>query len=139
MLLKDYCKTKKKSIRQIALNTNIPYSTLNDLINQKTDFNRVSFGMICAIADELELSIDDLRQMLSADKPVHADNDKPYSVIVRNKCYYIEIDGRDRMYLCKVNPVTTFSIDDIASWKYREFATQKEMEEIDALYCNAQK
>lgn len=138
MLLKDYCKLKKKSIRQIALNTEIPYSTLNDLINQKTDYKRASFGMICAIADELEISIDELRHMLFSEKQTNTESDSRYTIIVRNKRYYIDIEGYGREYLCKVNPVTTFSIEDIAFWKYRDYMTQKKMEELDAIYFNAQ-
>ncbi|MBO4390195.1 MAG: helix-turn-helix transcriptional regulator [Lachnospiraceae bacterium] len=139
MLLKEYCKIKKKSIRQIALNTGIPYSTLNDLINQKTDYNRASFGMICAIADELEISIDELRKMLSEESHTDTEKNPRYSIIVRNKRYYIDIEGSGREYLCKVNPVTTFSIEDIAFWKYRDHMTQKKMEELDAIYFNAQR
>ncbi|MBR5348516.1 MAG: helix-turn-helix transcriptional regulator [Lachnospiraceae bacterium] len=138
MLLKEYCKLRKVSIRQIAMNAHIPYSTLNDLVNQKTDADRAAFGMICALADELKISLDELRQMLSADSLTRADGDGGYAVVVRNKSYYIDIVGEGREYLCKVNPVTTFSIDDIAFWKYRDHMVQKKMEEINDLCFNAQ-
>ena len=137
MLLKDYIKLKKMSIRQIAIDTNTPYSTLNDLVNQKTDYKRTSFGVICVLADKLEISIDELRRMLSEDSESRGGHDENYSIVVRNKSYYIDIEGHGREYLCKVNPVASFSIDDIAFWKYRDYIIQKEMEKIDAVCVNA--
>ena len=137
MQLKEYCKLKNKSLRQIAMNANIPYSTLNDLVNQKTDIKRVSFGMICDLADELELPIDDLRKMLSADSRNYTCDNEAYSIVVRNKRYYIDIAGVGREYLCKVNSITSSCIDDIALWSYRDRMVQKKMEEVDDLCFDA--
>lgn len=130
MTLKDYCKAHHISIRQLSQRCAIPYSTLSDLINQKTDSFRVSFGVICALSDELAISLDDMRKMLGSGHAMHNGDTAPYMVIIRNKCYYFEIPGEPREYLCKVPPITQRCIDEIASWRYRDYIKQKEMEEL---------
>ena len=100
MTLKEYCKEHCISAKSIADTCAIPYSTVNDLLNGKTELERTSFGVICRIADWLGLGLDDFRGMFAA-KGGEAGSSEP-QIIVRNKRYQLIADG-ERVDLCKVS------------------------------------
>ena len=130
MTLKEYCAAHHLSVRSLSQQCGIPYSTLSDLINSKTDGSRVSFGVVCTLADALHLSLDTMRTMLAEPSAKRSDAVLPYRVVVRNKRYYVEIDGVGREYLCKVTPLATRYAQEMAAWHYRDYIKQKEMKEM---------
>lgn len=130
MTLKEYCAANHISIRKLSQQCVIPYSTLSDLVHGKTDSSRVSFGVVCALSDALRLSLDDMRTMLAAPSAQQPGAASPYRVVVRNKRYYVEIDGVGREYLCKVMPLATRYVTEMAAWYYRDYMKQKEMKEM---------
>lgn len=138
MTLKEYCAANHISVRQLSQQCAIPYSTLSDLVNGKTDSDRVAFGVVCALADALRLSLDEMREMLAAPSVEQSDAALPYRVVVRNKRYYVEIDGVGREYLCKVTPLTKTCIWELASWRYDDYKKLKELEALsNVLLSNA--
>ncbi|MCR4605842.1 MAG: helix-turn-helix transcriptional regulator, partial [Eubacterium sp.] len=56
--MKEYLKQHNISIYNLSKQTGIPYSTLNDIINRKTDIDNVRFGHIKALSSFLGLSLD---------------------------------------------------------------------------------
>ena len=60
MVLKQYLKEKNISIRQMSIMTNIPYTTLNDIVNNRVFMEDCQYKTLKKIADFVNLSIDDL-------------------------------------------------------------------------------
>lgn len=60
MVLKQYLKEKNISIRQMSIMTNIPYTTLNDIVNNRVFIEDCQYKTLKKIADFVNLSIDDL-------------------------------------------------------------------------------
>ena len=122
MTLKEYCKENHISARSISQACNIPYSTVNDLLNAKTELERTSFGVVCKMADHLNLTLDVFRAMFE-------ENAVQYSpqIIVRNKRYQLLMDGK-RVDLCKVSALNTKNIEDIAAWTLRDLQVRQQVE-----------
>ncbi len=137
MTLKDYCKEKKISARNISLTSRIPYSTVNDLLNGKTELARTSFGIVCKIADCLNLGLDDLRKLFD-DKPSQYDNNDHPRIFIRNKRYYLEWNSK-RIDLCKVNALNGRNIEDIAAWTLRDLKARQELEKQNDILFNARR
>lgn len=130
MTLKEYCTANHISVRKLSQQCAVPYSTLSDLVNGKTDSARVSFGVVCALADALCISLDEMRRMLAAPSGKQTAAVLPYRVVVRNKRYYVEIDGVGREYLCKVTPLATRYAQEMASLRYQSHIKRQEMKEL---------
>ena len=131
MTLKEYCKEKNISARSVSQACDIPYSTVNDLLNAKTELERTSFGVVCRMADYLALGLDAFRMMFEE----NICQDSP-QIIVRNKRYQLLADG-NRVDLCKVSELNRRNIDDIAAWTLRDMRTRQEMEKQNDLLLNA--
>ncbi len=131
MTLKEYCKENHISARSISQSCDIPYSTVNDLMNAKTELERTSFGVVCRMADYLALGLDTFRMMFEE----NVCQDSP-QIIVRNKRYQLLADG-NRVDLCKVSELNKKYIDDIAAWTLRDMKVRKEMEKQNDLLLNA--
>lgn len=131
MTLKEYCKENHISARSISQACDIPYSTVNDLLNAKTELERTSFGVVCRMADHLALGLDTFRMMFEE----NSCQDFP-QIIVRNKRYQLLTDG-NRVDLCKVSELNTRNIGDIAAWTLRDMQTRQEMEKQNDLLFNA--
>lgn len=130
MDFKTFIREKKHSLRDIALRTGIPYSTLNDIANGKTQIDRVRLGHVRAICDCLNIAIDELITLCDAALPsLEVDGG---TIFIRNKCYYLHYEAggqaHDR-YLCKVTPLNTQYVRTMAEWDLEEI---REQEELDA-------
>ena len=53
---KDFIKEKNISLRTLFLETGIPYSTLSDLANERTDIEQMRFGYVMKIASFFSMS-----------------------------------------------------------------------------------
>ena len=122
--IRDYCRQKNISTSRLSELTGIPYSTVNDIVNGKTDINNVRYGHVKSIARALSLSVDELEDLFVSKAAPATD----YTVVVRNKCYYIEFAGR-KTYLCKINSQSSYYIDEIARWQYEKFKQEEVLRE----------
>ena len=96
-MLKQYLAEKNITPSLLAGMTGIPYSTLNDVCNGKTDINGMSFGNVKTIASALQISIEKLDELCCLSKPY-----KGGTIIVKNKSYYFLYQGEE-VRLFKVN------------------------------------
>lgn len=69
MKFKDLLESKKCTGYELAKNTAIPYSTINDLINGRTIIQNISLKHALAISDYLNVDIRDLNK-LENDAPI---------------------------------------------------------------------
>ena len=136
MTLKEYCKELGKTAKEIARNCHIPYSTINDLMNAKTDVERTSFGTVCKVADYLGLGLDEFRRMF--DETIRGESFLVSQIIVRNKRYFLFHQGK-RVDLCKVSALNERNIGDIAAWTLRDLTTQEQLEEQNDLLLDARR
>lgn len=60
MNIKAYLKENHISVREMAMITSIPYSTLNDIINEKVNLEECQYKTLKKIAIFLKISIEDL-------------------------------------------------------------------------------
>ena len=134
MNLKNYCREHHISAKSIADACGIPYSTVNDILNAKTELERASFGVICKIADMLELGLDEFRTMFEDNK--YQEKTIDCQIIVRNKRYQLVADG-EKVDLCKVSELNTKNIETIASWVLRDLRTKKEISRQNDLLFDA--
>lgn len=60
MNIKAYLKENKISVREMSMITSIPYSTLNDIVNNKVNLEECQYKTLKKIAVFLKVSIEDL-------------------------------------------------------------------------------
>ena len=89
MTLKDILSEKKISLYQFSKETGIPYSTLSDIVNGKTEINTCTVLTMKKIADGLEMSVDDLYKTLSRDN-----QDDSFDLFKSNVCHRVKKDGQ---------------------------------------------
>ena len=135
MLLSDYVHSQKISIKQLSVNTSIPYSTLNEIVNGKTELPRVRFEIIKALSKQFGMSLDEFNQKFIEE------NELPHfrcgHVVIRNKTYYLlyDIKGmRGSMELLSVNPTNSQYIKWLAKQKlqskYQEITDNEKIKRI---------
>lgn len=64
MILKELIKSKNISVYKLAKDSNIPYMTLNDIINGKTNLTKCSTETTYKLAKSLNVSMEDLVEPL---------------------------------------------------------------------------
>ena len=122
------------SVKELSQKTRIPYSTLNDIVNGKTDINRVRYGYIKTLAKALELSLEEFDELFTRKESVK--EDYRFTINVKNKSYYLVCENAPKpIYLCKVNELNSFYIDTIAKWKYDEIQREKALFEWNSPKC----
>lgn len=60
MLLKDILKQKNITIYKLSKKSGVPYSTLNEIVNEKAKLNKCSAETVYHIASALDVSMEDL-------------------------------------------------------------------------------
>ena len=112
MSIKEYLKKNNISIADISRDSGIPYTTVGDIINGRTDVDNASVGVLHGIADRVNMTMEELYQILKNDNSVPELHDG-YRIIISNGKYFIKKDG-NRTLLCKKNEVNTRFIKEIA-------------------------
>lgn len=135
MILKEFLEKNGITIYSLAKATEIPYSTLNDIVNVKISSDEIKYGVIRRIASGLNTTVDQVVQMI--------DNSIPslpvsYAVIrIMNKSYYLEYRTPKKtvlIYLCKANALNLQFVDAMAELRINEFQ-RKEL--IDETWINS--
>ena len=132
-MLKKMLQQKGISIYQLAKQSDLPYSTLNDIVNHKIAIENCKAQILYKLSKALDLSMEHLYDLCSGNMTIFVE---PYNIqgfiTVKNKLYSLEFEYKGQfvhMDLHKVNAITTFYIKEIAQWKIEKFVSEKEMEE----------
>jgi transcriptional regulator with XRE-family HTH domain len=124
--MKEYIASKNLTIKELSNKTGIPYSTLNDIVNGKTDIGNIRFKFVKLISKELGLSLDEFNRLFCDKEESEYDFGTVYT---RNKKYYMKCDLRpEPVYLCKNNLINSKYIGEIASWEYNAIKRKETME-----------
>ena len=135
--IKYYLKQNKIKISDIARKYNLPYTTVSEIINGKTDIDRVQIGTGLEIANACNLSFEEFYKSCKSSNAVPCIKN---GIIVRkNKAYYLQYtfpDEEGEIYLCKINEINSHFIKDMAEWSINaillEKERQKSMDEVKA-------
>lgn len=133
-MFRNYLRDINKSIYSLAKDSGIPYSTLNDLVNNKVSIDNCKVSLLRSLAGALGVSMDELYGLLSQpERSVVNSYDVVVTLNVRNKTYYVlfEYQGEPvELELCKVNEDTTYYIDEIMKWRSEGYIRQHRMSEF---------
>ena len=108
MDIKTYLKRNKLKISDISRQAGVPYTTVNEIMNGKTDIDRVQIGTGLRIAEACRMDFMKFYDLCKKSNSIPAVSGG--RILKKNKSYYLqcslpEYDGE--IYLCKVNPVNT--------------------------------
>ena len=59
-MLKEYLQKNNISVYKLSKKSDVPYSTLNDLVNLKLPVENIRAGQLKSIADALDVEMDEL-------------------------------------------------------------------------------
>ncbi len=137
-MLKVFLKNRKMSIYKLAQLSEIPYSTLNDMVNHKVDINSIRTGIVYKLSKTLGISMDELYELCNKEIKVIADG---YAVegwvFIKNKTYFVEFEYHGKEYIEELYPVkkeATMFIETIAQWHVENRVAELEREELYELY-----
>ncbi|MCR4648335.1 MAG: helix-turn-helix transcriptional regulator [Lachnospiraceae bacterium] len=126
MNFEEYLKGKRIKISQLSRKTEIPYTTIGDIVKGRTDIDNVSVKILRKISDVLNLSMEDTYRLLKSSCPT-PEIDSEYKLSVKNGHYYISKQGIDH-FLCKNTKVNAFYITEIAATYINNIRRNERME-----------
>lgn len=142
-MLKDFLHQKDISIYKLARMSEVPYSTLNDIVNCKVDIANIRAGIIFKMAKALDISMDELYELCSNKIVIYLEK---YSangtVFIKNKKYILEFQYHNKEFieeLCPVKKEASMFINSIAEWQMEKLISDYEMEEIYELCIKAKR
>lgn len=129
MTIKEYLKQNNLKASTISKSTGIPYTTVSEIINGKTDIDKVQIGTGLKIAKACKL---DFQVFYNICKDSYYLPEIPNGVLLlKNKAFYLECNlpgCKKEIYLCKVNSDNARFIKDMAEWTITSLLKQAEEE-----------
>ena len=120
-MIKDELKKRHITLKQIQRSSNIPYTTLNDIVNGRTSIDTVGVRVLVAFADALGISLDETYSLFKKNQL-----SEDCMIEIKGKTYYLKYRGK-AYKLCAVNEENTFYIREIAESTYEEIRSNEEM------------
>lgn len=128
MNIKEYLKKNNITIASLQKNTNIPYTTISELINGKVDVDRVYVGSALKLSAACNLSFEAFYALCKKNTDTEDTN---VEIKIRNKKYYVSytIEGdRQESYLFKASSDSKRFVKDAAKWEFDIARQNKELE-----------
>lgn len=134
-ILKQRLQEKNISIYKMAKDLNVSYSTLNDIVNQKTDIGNVNFELALEIASYISISPYDFMIRNRNLEVIYKDflNNKYIGTVTEEQSYfYINfIDYKketQKIQIGKVKDDITPFVGDYAAWIIEDVITNQLLE-----------
>lgn len=109
-MLKEYLNKKNISVYKLAQDSNVPYTTLNELVNGKKTVNDCKIKTIENIAKSLNISIETLLDIIN-NKNIYLSNTWEET---KSKIYYFPIVITNPNYECnRIHPLKQKIVNDI--------------------------
>ena len=124
---KDFIKEKNISLRTLSFETGIPYSTLSDLANERTDIEQMRFGYVMKIASFFSMSPEALYDICKPKIPQPDDGE----LFIKNKKYYLKYktgDGEREIPLHSVTGDIKPFIKELATWTMDDIRQKEQLE-----------
>ena len=132
-MIKEYLKNKGISTYSLAQKTGVSYSTVNDIVNRKTNIENVRLGVAKALSDALEINLDELIELCSdARRTVSPEYGAVCDIISKNKSYYADFTYQGEpvsLRLCKVTQRVERYVDIIAGWEADKYIAARRLKE----------
>lgn len=142
-MLKEFLHQKNISIYKLAHISEIPYSTLNDIVNHKVDIANIRAGIVFKLADILNISMDELYELCTNQITIHLERYSAKGTVnIKNKKYVLEFRYQNREFtdeLCPVKKEATMFIESIAQWQMEKMISDYEMEKMYELCIKAKR
>ena len=142
-MLKQYLKQKNISIYKLAALSEIPYSTLNDIVNHKVDIANIRAGIVFKLANILNISMDELYELCTNQITIYLEGYSTKGTVnIKNKKYVLEFQYQNKKFtdeLCPVKKEATMFIESIARWQMEKLIRKYEMEEMYELCIKAKR
>lgn len=136
-MLKQFLKQKNLSIYKVAALSGIPYSTLNDIVNNKVDIANIRAGIIFKLSNTLNISMDELYELCTKQIIISLEGYAAKGMVnIKNKKYLLEFQYQNKEFtdeLCPVKKEATMFIESIASWQMEKMISDYEMEQLHEL------
>ena len=133
-MLKSYLESINRSIYSVSKESGIPYSTLNDIVNNKVDIGNCKVSILRSLSKVLGISMDEIYCLASVpERTVTNSYDVVVFYSIRNKTYYalFEYQGEQvELELCKVNDNTSYCIEEIMKWRSEAYIRERRMAEF---------
>ncbi len=120
-MIKDELKKRHITLRQIQRSSNIPYTTLNDIVNGRTNIDTIGVRVLVAFSHVLGTSLDETYRLFKENQL-----SEDCAIEIKGKTYYLKYRGKTYK-LCAVNEENTFYIREIAKSAYEEIRSNEEM------------
>ena len=120
-MVKDELKKRHISLKQIQRSSNIPYTTLNDIVNGRTNIDTTGVRVLVAFSDALGISLDETYGLFKENQL-----SEDCMIEIKGKIYYLKYHGK-AYKLCTVNEENTFYIREIAESAYEEIRSNEEL------------
>ena len=111
MTFKEYLKENAITVTGLSKLTNIPRSTISDIVNNTTNINSCHVSIFVSISRALNITMEDFYN-LASNKYVYFRN--RFKVILKDGNYILLYDNKEK-YICKKDKTTTKYIKDIAN------------------------
>lgn len=125
MKLKEFIKEKNITIKALSDRTGLPYSTTNDIVNGIVSVDNVGLGKCKAIADCLEITLDEFYDLYNNVIKIADDAE----VIVKNHGYYFKTGDKEK-YLFKANDLNARFVKEAGEWEYEGRKVQVELDTL---------
>ena len=129
-MIKDYLNKNRIKITDIAKKTGIPYSTLNDLINNKISIDHIRFGNARALSRYLGVSMDALYEM--GYRKIQVECGDGLEVFEKNGWYFLKLDEDPEIFdepICMATEKNTCYLSTFATWKAEEIREKRKTDE----------
>ena len=142
-MLKQFLQQKNISIYKLSALSGIPYSTLNDIVNQKVDIANIRAGIVFKLANILNISMDELYELCTNQITICLEGYAIKGTVnIKNKKYVLEFQYQNREFkgeLCPVKKEATMFIESIARWQMEKLISDYEMEKMYELCIKAKR
>lgn len=142
-MLKQYLQQKNISVYKLAALSEIPYSTLNDIVNHKVDIANIRAGIVFKLAGILNISMDELYKLCMNQITIFLEEYATKGTVnIKNKKYVLEFQYHNKEFrdeLCPVKKEATMFIESIARWQMEKLISDYEMEEMYELCIKAKR
>ena len=142
MTIKDYLKQNGIKVSSISKSTGVPYTTVSEIVNGKTDIDKVQIGTGLKISKACNLDFQEFYGICKSSYILPEISNA--ELILKNKAFYLECNlpgCKKEVYLCKMNQDNVHFIKDIAEWTVasllKKTEEEKQISEVESWTINS--
>ncbi len=122
-MFKSYLQEKKISVYKLSEMSDVPYTTVNELVNGKKNINDCKVKTIQGLADSLNLTIESLLGLFKDDKIILSDS---WEKNKEKKFYFPIIINNDNYECNRIHPLMQKKVNEI----YNKIKNHEEVEKV---------